>query len=255
MPPPATASSSNGKPSLHQRLDAFLSERPDVVLMAPIMVYLLLLALRDVSWFGFTYEQRWITSLIRGVGALIALWLVSKHLPAWGRPHWYLAIPAGFLAAAGWVAGQHFSDYLGIPHRLPLPFFAGEPGPIVDPRDLLGHYKLYWGTITARIAVAVIAVPLVEEIFWRAFLLRALINWADFEKVPLGKFTWFSFVGTALLSTVQHPDNWAVSIFCWMAFNLLFYWKRSILFLVIVHGVTNLALYIYVVKTHDWIFW
>ena len=40
-----------------------------------------------------------------------------------------------------------------------------------------------------------------------------------------------------------------------MAFNALFYWKRSILFLVLVHGITNLALYVYVVYTNDWMFW
>ena len=54
---------------------------------------------------------------------------------------------------------------------------------------------------------------------------------------------------------VQHPDNWGVSVLCWMFFNGIFYWTRSILCLVILHGVTNLALYAYVVRYADWIFW
>jgi len=40
-----------------------------------------------------------------------------------------------------------------------------------------------------------------------------------------------------------------------MAFNALFYWRPSVLFLIIVHGVTNLALYVYVVEAGDWMFW
>ena len=38
----------------------------------------------------------------------------------------------------------------------------------------------------------VIVVPLVEEIFWRGFLLRYLIN-EKFTEVPIGAFSWFSF--------------------------------------------------------------
>jgi CAAX prenyl protease-like protein len=110
----------------------------------------------------------------------------------------------------------------------------------------LGEGVLFWANSLTRIAVAITAVPVVEEIFWRAFLLRALIDWNNFEKLPLGAFTWMSFLGTALLSTVQHPDTWVVSIFCWFAFNGLMYWTRSLLCLVICHGVTNLVLYAWV---------
>jgi hypothetical protein len=105
-------------------------------------------------------------------------------------------------------------------------------------------------------------VPVVEEVFWRGFLLRALIYWDRFEKVPLGTFTWVSFLGTSLLSTLEHPDNWGVSILCWFLYNGLMYWKKSILCLIITHGVTNLVLYLYVLyaaihagQTQAWLFW
>ena len=103
--------------------------------------------------------------------------------------------------------------------------------------------------------VACTAVPVVEELFWRAFLLRALIDWQNFERIPLGTFTWLSFLGTAAISTLQHPDNWGVSVLCWMAFNAVFYWTRSILCLVLLHGFTNLALYLMVLRVGDWAFW
>jgi CAAX prenyl protease-like protein len=124
----------------------------------------------------------------------------------------------------------------------------------VDPRVGLSAWSWAWQA-TLRITVATVAVPIVEELFWRAFLLRALIDWHRFERIPIGTFTWVSFLGTSLLSMVQHPDNWAVSVLCWFAYNGLLYWKKSILLLMITHGVTNLALYLYVIYSGDWLFW
>lgn len=232
------------------RLDQLLAARPDIAVMAPFLAYLLLLGVRDL----LPYEWRAAASAIRGLGTLVVILAVRRHLPPWGKPCWLIAVPAGLVVAWGWVYGQHLFNDWGVPHRIPLVIFPGQPE-IIDPRDQLGVRHLYWTTIAARIAVATTIVPIVEEFFWRGFLLRAMINWARFEKVPLGTFTWLSFLGTSLLSTLEHPDNWAVSIPCWFAYNGLMYWKKSILCLIIAHGVTNLALYVYVVGYGDWMFW
>ncbi|MHC4795757.1 MAG: CAAX prenyl protease-related protein, partial [Planctomycetota bacterium] len=125
---------------------------------------------------------------------------------------------------------------------------------VSDPRVNISTFS-WRAQMVLRITVACTAVPVVEEIFWRGFLLRALINWDRFETIPLGTFTWFSFLATSLLSVLEHPDNWAVSILCWFVYNALMYWKKSILFLIITHGITNLALYIYVIVAQDWLFW
>jgi CAAX prenyl protease-like protein len=232
------------------RLDQWLAIRPDWALMGPFLIYLALLSLRDLLPANWT----WLASIIRGVGGLAAVWLVRKHLPPWGRFFPIIALVAGALVAAGWVAGQHWFDGLGVPHNLPLPMFSG-PVQVEDPRTVLGTGVLFWATVITRIAVACITVPLVEEIFWRGFLLRALINWEHFDRIPLGAFTWVSFLGTALLSTLEHPGNWLVSIFCWFAYNGLMYWKKSLSCLVLTHAVTNLVLYVYVVRWEDWLFW
>ena len=73
--------------------------------------------------------------------------------------------------------------------------------------------------------------------------------------MSLGSFTWIPFLGTALLSTLEHPDNWGVSIACWLLYNELFVWKKSLWCLVLTHGITNLVLYTYVVGWGDWRFW
>jgi membrane protease YdiL (CAAX protease family) len=234
--------------SLRSQIDTIGRTRPDMVLMAPYMVYLVLLTLVSV----FPPELEWLAIVLRGVGSLAVVAIFLPYMPSWGRPMMWIAVPAGMFAAWGWVAGQYLADDLGMGGRLP-----GFPGQkeVVDPRDALGASNLFWTTTVLRIVVACTAVPVVEELFWRAFLLRAFIRWDRFETLPMNAFTWFSFLGTSLLSTVQHPDNWFVSILCWMFFNALFLWTRSIWCLVVVHAVTNFALYYYVVRVGDWSFW
>ncbi len=223
------------------------SARPDVALFAPLMVYIALLGLAS------TVPPTWRPAAIavRGVVSLAVVWAFRRHLPPWGQPHWPIAIFGGAVVAWGWVVGQHAFDQLGLGGRLPL--MPGEKI-VVDPRDALGAARLFWATWSLRLLVACTAVPVVEELFWRVFLLRALINWHDFDRVPLGRFTWFSFLGTAAISTLQHPDNWGVSVLCWMAFNGVFYWTRSILCLVLLHGMTNLVLYLITLRVDDWTF-
>ncbi len=239
-------------------LERLAEDRPDIALIAPMLVYLALLGLRDTL---LPYDYRWLANLIRGAGGLGAVWLLRRHMPPWGKPHWLLAAAVGVLIAAGWYYGQYLADWLGVPHRMPIPLFPGD-FELVDPRDKLGTGGLFWSTVATRILVASTTVAVVEEVFWRAFMLRALINWGEFEKIPLGAFAWRSFLLTALLSTLEHPDNWAISIPCWLAFNALMYWKKSILFLVLVHGFTNLFLYVWVIlqtvhwdNPSAWMFW
>jgi len=224
--------------------------RPDVVLMAPFMVYLVLLVLN--SRVPANYMP--VAIVIRGIGALAVVWLFRRHLPPMGESHWPLAIVVGVLVAAGWVAGQHLFNTAVEQAGLSGKWYIFKLREIDDPRVGLSAFS-WRSQVLMRIAVASITVPIVEEIFWRGFLLRALINWDHFEKIPLGTFTWFSFLGTSLLSTLEHPDNWAVSILCWFAYNGLMYWKKSIGCLIITHGVTNLVLYLYVIAASDWLFW
>jgi len=227
-------------------------KRPDWVLMAPFMVYLILLGFND--WVPKAYMPFMIA--LRGLGGLWVFWIFRRHFPPLGKPHVLLAIVCGVLVAAGWVAGRHFFNGITFGSKsLGGSLFNWlELSEVKDPREGLSPFS-WWSQVVLRISVASVTVPIVEELFWRAFLLRALINWDRFEEIPLGKFTWFSFLGTSLLSTLEHPANWGVSIFCWFAYNGLMYWKKSILFLIITHGVTNLALYIYVILAEDWLFW
>jgi len=104
-----------------------------------------------------------------------------------------------------------------------------------------------------RIAGSVLVVPLMEELFWRSFLIRFIID-KNFDTVRLGTFTWASFLVTAILFGLEH--NYILAgIMAGMMYNLILYKTRSLAQCVLSHTVTNLALAIYVVATGKWHFW
>ncbi len=231
---------------------------PRAPLMAPFMAYLLLMLLNDVLP---TSLQPLSIALHIGLAGWVA-WLFRHHYPPLGRPCVVAAVAVGILATLVWVAGQDFLDDIqvagtslgnGLTWR--PPFLLSEPAAPFNPHDQFGQGWLFWSHVVLKICRAVTIVPIVEELFWRGFILRAFVSWDRFETVPWGSFAWRAFLGSSLLSVLQHPNNWGVSILCWLLYNGLFYWKKSLKCSMIAHGVTNLALYLYVVFYHDWRFW
>jgi len=104
-----------------------------------------------------------------------------------------------------------------------------------------------------RLLGAAAVVPVMEELFWRSFLLRYLIA-ADFAKVPIGRFTWPSFLISSVLFGLEH-NMYLAGIMAGVAYNLLLYRTKSVAQCVLSHAVTNLLLGIYVLYTGSWQFW
>lgn len=233
---------------------------PRVPLVGPYMAYLLLMMLSDL----FPDSLTGLAIGLHMVGAAWATWLIRHHWPPLGKAHLLTAVIVGLFAAWMWAAGQHWLGTIefgghrlseGLSLSIEPPFVGLSPTKVVDIAERFPTTGLFWTHVILKITRAVMIVPVVEELFWRGFILRAFVNWDRFDQVPLGRFTWLAFLGSSLLSVVQHPGNWGVSIVCWMLFNGLLYWRKSLLCLMITHGVTNLALYVYVVRTGDWQFW
>ncbi|MCP4591209.1 MAG: CAAX prenyl protease-related protein [bacterium] len=229
------------------RLDRLVQAYSHAPYSAPFFTFLVLMALGN----QFGPEYLHYTYAVRIFGSLAVALVFWKYYPPLGKVHWVPAIVVGLLVAWGWVEGHHWFTAQGWYHQ---PFADAKPADYYDPRKYVGEGIGLWWFLLIRIGGAATVVPIVEEVFWRAFILRALIDWDDFESVPLAKFTLFSFIACSLMSALEHPQ-WGVGILCWMVYNLLWYWKRSLLCLMVTHGITNLALYIYVFVYEDWVFW
>jgi CAAX prenyl protease-like protein len=110
-----------------------------------------------------------------------------------------------------------------------------------------------WLMIVVRVAGAVIIVPIMEELFWRSFLLRYLID-NDFTKVPIGRLSVFSFLAVAILFGLEHHYFFA-GIMAGVVFNYIYYATKSIAQCILSHAVANLCLAAYVLVSGKWNFW
>jgi len=107
--------------------------------------------------------------------------------------------------------------------------------------------------IIFRLIGAVLVVPIFEELFWRSFLIRWIID-QDFKKVPIGKFSWLSFLLIVIFFGLEH-HRWLVGIAAGAIYNGLLYQQKNLWSCIIAHAVTNLALGIYVLLTQQWGYW
>ena len=113
----------------------------------------------------------------------------------------------------------------------------------------------FYMNVGCRFVRLVIIVPLVEEIFWRGFLLRWLIDY-EFTKVPFGSFRWKSFVVVTLLFMLEHtPPDWPAALLTGVLFNLVAIHTRSLSSCVLVHAITNFLLGVYILYTGKTGFW
>ena len=173
-------------------------------------------------------------------GALL-VWFWKTY--EWGAKwHVITAVLTGLVVLALWISPQWL---LGAEHRTDG----------FNPGLFAGSAALYWGTLILRFVRLVIVVPLLEEIFWRGFLLRYLIK-EDFTKVPFGTFSWFSFgVVTVMFGLAHFGPDFIPAILTGAIYNLLAVKTRSLKCCVLAHAVTNLGLGLYIMQTGQWGFW
>jgi membrane protease YdiL (CAAX protease family) len=112
---------------------------------------------------------------------------------------------------------------------------------------------LAWVLAVFRTFGAAITVPIMEELFWRSFLIRYLIS-PNFQDVRIGAFAPVSFIGTVALFGVEH-NLWLAGMMAGVAYNLLLYRTGRLWPCIFAHGVTNGILACHVLMTGEIQWW
>jgi CAAX prenyl protease-like protein len=108
--------------------------------------------------------------------------------------------------------------------------------------------------LTVRVIGYVLVTPLAEELAFRGHVTRRLIG-ADIERVPVGVFSWLSFLASSLLFGVFHGQLWLQGTLAGMAFAAALYRRRSLGDAVLAHATTNGLIACYVFVTGHWSVW
>jgi CAAX prenyl protease-like protein len=109
------------------------------------------------------------------------------------------------------------------------------------------------GFLAARFFGLVVLVPVIEELFYRSFLMRWMVD-PEITKVPIGQVTLAGLAATTAVFGFSHPE-WLPALLTGLAWGWLVWQTKSVSACVVSHAVANLALGIYVLTTGEWRFW
>ncbi|NJK92977.1 MAG: CAAX prenyl protease-related protein [Blastochloris sp.] len=214
-----------------------LKKHPAYPYVAPFLLFMIFLVLE-----GLHPSALYVVYPIKtAVVGLFLLYLFAR-LPAFDLKQPWLAVSVGLGVFLLWV---------GLGPKI----LWGEikPGSGFNP-FLFQDPQIAWGLIAIRIFGAAVVVPVMEELFWRGFLMRYLIK-ENFEEVRLGTYTHFSFWVTALLFASVHGSFAPVAFLTGLIYGALFVKTKSLGAVILAHAITNLLLGLYVVQTGQWFFW
>jgi len=108
--------------------------------------------------------------------------------------------------------------------------------------------------ILIRVAGATLLVPILEELFWRGWLMRWLIS-KNFLTVPLGRYSTEAFWLTAVLFASEHGPYWEVGLAAGILYNWWIMRTGNLADCILAHSVTNACLCAYVLQMGHWQYW
>ncbi len=209
----------------------------------PFATFIAFLIFADVlERFGaHATTMRWLYPVkIALVLAMLLAW--RKHyrelrpLPA--RRDALLAAGIGAAVFVLWIALDASWMHLGAPRGFDA---AGSDG------------RIDWPLVAVRAFGAALVVPLMEELFWRSFLLRWLEQ-RDFLSLRPARVGLRAATISVLLFGIEH-NLWLAGIVAGSAYTLLYMRSETLWTPILGHAVTNGLLAAWIMVTGSWTYW
>jgi uncharacterized protein len=217
---------------------------PAAAYVAPFGVFVVLLALR-----GYLPVSPRLEYPLRALLTLATLLLTSRALLQFRTLRTWSSVALGILVFVVWVG----PDALWPPYREHWLFrnsFLTPGGTPLPPESMVKDY----GFLAFRILGSALLVPVIEELFWRGWLMRWLIQ-KNFLAVPLGSYLPSAFWITAILFASEHGPYWDVGLAAGLLYNWWMVRTRSLADCILAHAVTNACLAGYVLGAGKWQYW
>ncbi|MDT9001731.1 CAAX prenyl protease-related protein [Paucibacter sp. APW11] len=212
----------------------------------PFVAFMVLLALRG----AFPEGNAWGIDgrALYGLNLLVVGSLLAWYWRGYGelaRQNWptlretALSIAVGLAVFGLWI-------------HLDAPWMQiGEATAPFRPLDAQG--QPLWNLIVPRWLGAALLVPVMEELFWRSFLMRWLQQ-PQFERVVPQQVGLRALALSTFVFMLVHT-LWLAAIVAGLAYALLYMRTGKLWTAVIAHGVTNGVLGLWVVWSGNWQFW
>ena len=104
-----------------------------------------------------------------------------------------------------------------------------------------------------RLSGAILVVPVMEELFWRSFLMRWLQH-PKFLSVDPSAVGWRAILFSSILFATEHR-LWFAGLLAGLAYGWLYKRSGNLWVPILAHAVTNGLLGAYVLSTGSWTFW
>ncbi len=205
-------------------------------------------AILGVLWWGRRYYPAWSMKGL-GIGLIFGLvggvaWIV---LCTWNLENSLL--PAALATLGDWFNMPSLAEWIKPGNRVGYnPFVEMSP-------------TAAWAFTAIRLVGLVIVVPIMEELFWRGFLNRALINddWRDiyndnWPSVAWGKMTPFSLAIVTFLFVASHPE-WTAALVWGLGIMWVYWYTRNLWACVVAHAASNAVLGYYILAHQQWHLW
>jgi len=188
--------------------------------------------------------QRWLT-LGRGLAAAALLAFFWRDYRELGAPapaaakEWLLAVALGLAVFGAWITFDHGWAAIGAPGRgfVPLGADGGRDATLV----------------LLRLFTLAAVVPVMEELFWRSFLMR-WIDARDFLAADPRGTSLRAFALSCALFASEH-SLWFAGLVAGAAYAWLYRRSGDLRIPIVSHAVTNGTLAIWILSTGNWSYW
>jgi len=224
-----------------------LTSRPGLPRIVPFTTYILFIAVHSWLTANESHAPTWDIRWLYGVKvALVAIaigyfWRSYEELrfpTSLTAVDWLISIALGILIFVLWINLDQSWLTLGTAKG----FNATRANGDID-------IPL---AVTRWIGAALI-VPVMEELFWRSFMLRWL-QCPDFMSLKPSKVTLKISLVTAVMFGIEH-NLWFAGILAGFAYNWLYIRTGKLWTPIVAHAITNGMLGVWVVTTGNWQFW
>ena len=189
-------------------------------------------------------DARWLVAL-RGVAVAAVLAFFWRHYgelrDATPVPlrEWLVAAALGIAVFAAWITFDSGWAAFGAPGAGFVPLAADGA---IDPTLVL-----------LRLAALVLVVPVMEELFWRSFVMR-WIDRRDFGTLDPRRASVLAFALSSALFALEHT-LWFAGLLAGLAYGWTYLRSGNLRTPILSHGITNGLLGLWILATGSWHLW